>query len=68
MLTNAITACTESIEKHKGKLTVKEAPRAVSYNYLVSAVIEDLGNLENDKLHSNLFTSMCCNFYPCLFS
>ncbi|MQL83372.1 hypothetical protein Taro_015866 [Colocasia esculenta] len=30
VLNNAIKACTEEIEKHKGKLAVKEAPRAVS--------------------------------------
>ncbi|XP_010554684.1 PREDICTED: eukaryotic translation initiation factor 2 subunit alpha homolog [Tarenaya hassleriana] len=29
-LNKAITACTETIEQHKGKLTVEEAPRAVS--------------------------------------
>lgn len=30
VLDRAIKACTEAIEKQKGKLTVKEAPRAVS--------------------------------------
>ncbi|KAJ6830694.1 eukaryotic translation initiation factor 2 subunit alpha-like protein [Iris pallida] len=30
VLTNAIKACTEAIDSHKGKLIVKEAPRAVS--------------------------------------
>ncbi|XP_050209635.1 eukaryotic translation initiation factor 2 subunit alpha homolog [Mercurialis annua] len=30
VLTKAITACTEAIEQHKGKLIVKEPPRAVS--------------------------------------
>lgn len=30
VLNNAIVACTEAIEKHMGKLLVKEAPRAVS--------------------------------------
>ncbi|PWA70131.1 eukaryotic translation initiation factor 2 subunit alpha [Artemisia annua] len=30
VLTNAIAACATSIERHKGKLTVKESPRAVS--------------------------------------
>ncbi|CAL9195526.1 unnamed protein product [Musa hybrid cultivar] len=30
ILNNAIKACTEEIEQHKGKLTMKEAPRAVS--------------------------------------
>ncbi|KAK1307286.1 hypothetical protein QJS10_CPA10g01437 [Acorus calamus] len=30
VLTNAIKACTNAIEQHKGKLVVKEAPRAVS--------------------------------------
>ncbi|KAI3891584.1 hypothetical protein MKX03_033131 [Papaver bracteatum] len=30
VLTNAIQACTEIIDSHKGKLVVKEAPRAVS--------------------------------------
>lgn len=30
VLSRAITACTEALEKHKGKLLVKEAPRAVS--------------------------------------
>ncbi|RVX22755.1 Eukaryotic translation initiation factor 2 subunit alpha-like [Vitis vinifera] len=30
ILNNAITACTKEIEQHKGKLIVKEAPRAVS--------------------------------------
>ncbi|KAI3977318.1 hypothetical protein MKX01_000231 [Papaver californicum] len=34
VLTNAIQACTEIIDSHKGKLVVKEAPRAVSINYL----------------------------------
>ncbi|XP_016497175.1 eukaryotic translation initiation factor 2 subunit alpha homolog [Nicotiana tabacum] len=30
VLSKAIAACTQEIERHKGKLTVKEAPRAVS--------------------------------------
>ncbi|CAD5186486.1 unnamed protein product [Musa acuminata subsp. malaccensis] len=30
VLNNAIKACTEEIERYKGKLTLKEAPRAVS--------------------------------------
>uniref|UniRef100_A0A5B7BJJ4 Putative eukaryotic translation initiation factor 2 subunit alpha-like n=1 Tax=Davidia involucrata TaxID=16924 RepID=A0A5B7BJJ4_DAVIN len=30
VLNKAITACAEEVERHKGKLTVKEAPRAVS--------------------------------------
>ncbi|CAA6672881.1 unnamed protein product [Spirodela intermedia] len=30
ILTEAIQACTKEIDKHKGKLSVKEAPRAVS--------------------------------------
>ncbi|KAM3313875.1 hypothetical protein ACQJBY_033025 [Aegilops geniculata] len=30
VLTDAVKACTAEIEKHKGKLVVKEAPRAVS--------------------------------------
>ncbi|KAL3521252.1 hypothetical protein ACH5RR_019401 [Cinchona calisaya] len=30
ILNKAIEACTEEIERHKGKLTVKEAPRVVS--------------------------------------
>lgn len=30
ILKNAIKACSDAIEKHKGKLTVKEEPRAVS--------------------------------------
>ncbi|KAM7485072.1 hypothetical protein LguiA_001081 [Lonicera macranthoides] len=30
VLRKAIVACTQEIERHKGKLTVKEAPRAVS--------------------------------------
>ena len=30
VLTNAIAACATSIDRHKGKLTVKESPRAVS--------------------------------------
>uniref|UniRef100_A0A1D1XQK6 Eukaryotic translation initiation factor 2 subunit alpha n=2 Tax=Magnoliopsida TaxID=3398 RepID=A0A1D1XQK6_9ARAE len=30
ILNNAIKACTEEIDRHKGKLAVKEAPRAVS--------------------------------------
>ncbi|KAL8552227.1 hypothetical protein ACS0TY_001071 [Phlomoides rotata] len=30
VLSEAIKACTEEIERHKGKLTVKDAPRAVS--------------------------------------
>lgn len=34
VLNNAIVSCTESIEKHKGKLVVKEAARAVSFNIL----------------------------------
>ena len=30
LLTNAIAAWATSVERHKGKLTVKESPRAVS--------------------------------------
>lgn len=30
VLNKAIAACTEAIEKHKGKLIVKEEPRAVN--------------------------------------
>lgn len=30
VLKNAIACCMESIEKHKGKLTVKEQPKVVS--------------------------------------
>ena len=36
ILGNAITACTEEIDRHKGKLIVKEAPRAVSFNHLLT--------------------------------
>lgn len=37
ILNYAIKVCTEEIERHKGKLTVKEAPRAVSFiSYSVS--------------------------------
>lgn len=32
VLSNAILACTQEIEHHKGKLAVKEAPRVVSAN------------------------------------
>lgn len=35
ILNNAIAACTEEIDRHKGKLIVKEAPRAVSFNHLL---------------------------------
>ena len=34
ILNKAITACSEEIERHKGKLTVKEAARAVSTNFI----------------------------------
>lgn len=33
VLRKAIAACTEEIERHKGKLTVKEPPRAVSITF-----------------------------------
>lgn len=35
VLSNAIEACTQEIEHHKGKLAVKEAPRVVSVNPLL---------------------------------
>jgi translation initiation factor 2 subunit 1 len=35
ILRKAIVACTQEIESHKGKLIVKEAPRAVSYAFLL---------------------------------
>lgn len=31
VLTQAIAACAATIERHKGKLTIKEPPRAVSF-------------------------------------
>lgn len=34
VLNDAIVACTQAIEQKKGKLVVKEAPRAVSDNPL----------------------------------
>ena len=39
VLGKAIIACTESIEKHKGKLLVKEEPRAVSATPFISILI-----------------------------
>lgn len=34
ILNKAIAACSEAIEEQKGKLVVKEAPRAVSSPYM----------------------------------
>ena len=39
VLNNAITACTEAIEKHKGKLVVKEAARAVSVDIYICFIL-----------------------------
>lgn len=39
ILNNAIAACTEEIDHHKGKLIVKEAPRAVSFFHLLLKVV-----------------------------
>lgn len=42
ILTEAIQACTEEIDKHKGKLSVKEAPRAVSITEALSLSLSSL--------------------------
>ncbi|KAK6156094.1 hypothetical protein DH2020_010342 [Rehmannia glutinosa] len=51
VLTKAIEACTEEIELHKGKLTVKEAPRAVSEreDKLLAEQMAKLGR-ENEEI------------------
>ncbi|KAF8364650.1 hypothetical protein HHK36_033328 [Tetracentron sinense] len=51
VLNNAITACTEKIDHHKGKLVVKEAPRAVSErdDKLLAEHMAKL-NLDNEEL------------------
>ncbi|KAJ8769415.1 hypothetical protein K2173_002905 [Erythroxylum novogranatense] len=48
ILNNAIAACTETIIKHKGKLTVKEAPRAVSERD-DQLLAEHMAKLRNDN-------------------
>lgn len=51
ILTKAIAACTEEIERHKGKLVVKEAPRAVSEreDKLLAEQMAKLGR-ENEEI------------------
>ncbi|XP_059298734.1 eukaryotic translation initiation factor 2 subunit alpha homolog [Lycium ferocissimum] len=51
VLTKAIAACTEEIERHKGKLAVKEAPRAVSEreDKLLAEQMAKLGR-ENEEI------------------
>lgn len=51
ILTKAIAACTEEIERHKGKLAVKEAPRAVSEreDKLLAEQMAKLGR-ENEEI------------------
>ncbi|CAN4085157.1 unnamed protein product [Withania somnifera] len=51
ILTKAIAACTEEIERHKGKLSVKEAPRAVSEreDKLLAEQMAKLGR-ENEEI------------------
>ncbi|XP_055831304.1 eukaryotic translation initiation factor 2 subunit alpha homolog isoform X1 [Solanum dulcamara] len=51
VLSKAIAACTEEIERHKGKLTVKEAPRAVSEreDKLLAEQMAKLGR-ENEEI------------------
>lgn len=39
VLNNAIEACKEEIERHKGRLVVKEAPRTVSLGYFSTVCI-----------------------------
>lgn len=41
ILNNAIKACTEEIDRQKGKLVVKEAPRAVSINFIINNIMFD---------------------------
>ncbi|OUZ99157.1 Ribosomal protein S1 [Macleaya cordata] len=48
VLTNAIQACTEEIDRHKGKLAVKEAPRAVSERD-DKLLAEHMAKLRNDN-------------------
>ncbi|KAI9194336.1 hypothetical protein LWI28_005178 [Acer negundo] len=48
VLSKAIIACTESIEKHKGKLSVKEEPRAVSLRY-DKLLAEHMAKLNQDN-------------------
>ena len=40
VLKKAIVACTEEIERHKGKLTVKEAPRTVRFIVFLYVIID----------------------------
>ncbi|KAE8683809.1 putative methyltransferase PMT23-like isoform X1 [Hibiscus syriacus] len=48
ILTKAITACTEAVEYHKGKLVVKEQPRAVSERD-DKLLAEHMAKLRNDN-------------------
>jgi len=59
VLTDAIKACTAEIEKYKGKLVVKEPPRAVSsFQYLLillhSRVIFQMMVLKTNAVHTFL--------------
>ncbi|GAV88084.1 S1 domain-containing protein/EIF_2_alpha domain-containing protein [Cephalotus follicularis] len=51
ILSKAIAACTEAIEQHKGKLAVKEPPRAVSErdDKLLAEAMAKLGN-DNEEI------------------
>lgn len=40
VLNKAIAACAEAIEQHKGKLVVKEPPRAVSVFFLFKHLVK----------------------------
>ncbi|PIA27687.1 hypothetical protein AQUCO_07600095v1 [Aquilegia coerulea] len=50
VLTNAVQACTDAIDHHKGKVTVKEAPRAVSErdDKLLADAMAKLGNANEE--------------------
>lgn len=53
ILSEAIKACTEEIESHKGKLTVKDAPRAVRITRYCQSFSDSLSlSLSNRHLMS----------------
>ncbi|CAN7062736.1 unnamed protein product [Brassica rapa subsp. trilocularis] len=49
ILTEAIAACTETIDQHKGKLVVKEAPRAVKHMAKLRMDNEEISGNEEEE-------------------
>lgn len=59
ILNKAIAACSEAIEKQKGKLVVKEAPRAVS-SFFYLLVTSSRARFMHPELDAILRISFSC--------